>query len=98
MQAGRSYGHAAFAIAAWIRFLQGTDEHGEDIFIDDPQAEVLREAARACTDSVAPFLALDFVFPARLRDDSGFAGEVSRWFGRIREKGTQKALREHLSE
>ena len=34
-----------FALAAWVRFLQGKDEYGTPILIEDSKVKVLQEAA-----------------------------------------------------
>lgn len=98
MDAGSSYRHAAFAVAAWIRFLQGTDEQGEEIPIKDPMAEKLRETARQCRQEVSPFIALEAVFPAALRNADDFAAEVNRWFNKITGDGSRAALTAFLEE
>ncbi len=97
-QAGAGYDHAAFAIAAWIRFLGGADDAGGEIEVRDPDAEKLTEAAQRCEDTVDPFIALASVFPERLRTDPIFVGSVERWFRTIRERGTRSALQQLLAE
>lgn len=54
---------AALAIAAWCRYLRGTDDAGEPIEIaPDPQLDEATRAARAATDDPAAFLDMDTVF------------------------------------
>lgn len=97
MGSGASYRHAAFAIAAWIRFLQGEDESGEGIPINDPNGDMLQKAAQRCTDDVAAFLALEAVFPEALRSSEEFAAELTRWFIRISREGSRAAIGAFLS-
>lgn len=89
---GSSVSHGAFAIAAWIRFLQGLDEEGESIPIKDPNGEKVQEAARKCEEDVSPFINLDFIFPARLRENSQFKEEVLSWFRRLKEEGARRTI------
>jgi mannitol 2-dehydrogenase len=93
---GASTSHAAFALAAWIRFLHGVDESGTEIPIDDPQAETLTDAANRCTESIDPFLALDFVFPKDLQEDGTFKNEVWKWYRAILSEGAEQGLRKLL--
>lgn len=97
-QEGNATPCAAFAVAAWLRFLQGTDEQGEAVPIDDPRADDISTAAKASDSSPEPFLSLDFVFPESLGPESSFGEAVSRWYVAIRELGTRKALGKLLGE
>ena len=92
LSSGTSVTHGAFAIAAWIRFLQGSDEEGQTIPIKDPNAQIVQEAARQCEDDVSPFINLDFVFPGRLRENSQFKEEVLSWFRRLRDEGARRSI------
>lgn len=95
---GSSVGHGAFAIAAWIRFLQGVDENGESIPIKDPNSERLQAAAKQCEEDVSPFIGLDFVFPARLRQNSQFSREVLTWFLSLKHEGARQTIRAFLDK
>lgn len=98
LSSGASYLHAAFAIAAWIRFLEGTDEAGEEIPIKDPMGETLQEAAQRCEGEVTPFVALEAVFPEALRNSEDFVAEVERWFNKISKEGSRAAISAFLNE
>ncbi|WP_299819265.1 mannitol dehydrogenase family protein [uncultured Jannaschia sp.] len=52
-------------VAAWIRYVSGTDENGAPIDVRDPLADRLREAANA-DDPVGEVLAIRNVFDAEL--------------------------------
>jgi mannitol-1-phosphate/altronate dehydrogenase len=92
MASSCAYHHAAFAVAAWIRFLQGEDEAGAPIPIKDPLAETLQETARRCNGEVSRFLALQTVFPDALRSSAAFTAEVDKWFQRISIEGSRAAI------
>ena len=93
---GLGYRHAAFAMAAWIRFLQGTDPEGNEIPIKDPNAAQLSEAARRCSSDVRPFLALDTVFSDEIRSHDTLVNEMSQWFTTIAASGPRAAIRRLL--
>ena len=61
LAAGRPVERVALAVAAWMRYVSGTDERGEPIDVRDPMSERLREAARA-ERPVDALLAFDEVF------------------------------------
>jgi len=91
---GRPCTHGAFALAAWIRFLRGTDEEGREIELNDPDASALTVLANRCDEEVAPFLAGSGLFPEPLRSSESFRRAVRDAYVMIRSKGTRAALRE----
>jgi len=91
---GRPYAHGAFALAAWIRFLRGTDEEGRPIELNDPNASALTTLANRCDDDVTPFLVGSGVFPERLASSESFRRAVGESWVAIRDRGTRAALRE----
>ena len=66
------------AVAAWVRYVSGRDETGGTIEVKDPlapqMAALWRDDPAATVDG---FLALSQVFPAVLRDDTGFRAELT---------------------
>ena len=50
------------ALAGWLRYLTGEDEHGCDYTIQDPRAEELRPLARAGRTDLRPLLAVTDIF------------------------------------
>ena len=50
------------AIAGWMRYLSGTDEHGEPIKIEDAFASLLQERARAGGVDPRPLLGMQEIF------------------------------------
>jgi mannitol 2-dehydrogenase len=98
LSGGSSVSHGAFAIAAWIRFLQGVDDNGEAIPIKDPNGERLQSAAKECEEDISPFIGLEFVFPARLRQNTQFSREVLTWFLSLKNEGARQAIRAFLEK
>ena len=69
LAAGRPVPGLTLAVAAWMRYVGGTDEAGQPIDVRDPLAERLRAAWHSADDAagrVDAFLAIGEVFPARL--------------------------------
>lgn len=56
--AGRSSAGLCLAVAAWMRYVAGKDEAGQDIDVRDPLADRLRDAAQACETAAATVRAL----------------------------------------
>ncbi|MFW5698911.1 MAG: mannitol dehydrogenase family protein, partial [Planctomycetota bacterium] len=97
VDAGLPFAHAAFALAAWIRFLGGEDEHGATIPLNDPNAAQLTRLAGECARDVAPFVDRSLVFPDSLRSDRRFRAAVGQAYGTIRSCGTRVALQALLT-
>ena len=77
--AGRPVPGLTLAVAAWMRYASGRDENGGAIEVKDPLAPQL--AATWADDPAATvrnYLALTQVFPPALRDDPGFAGDLTQ--------------------
>lgn len=54
--------YMSLAIAAWFRYLKGTDDQGNPIVIDDPMAEILRDRAQSGGSDPLPLLNLTEIF------------------------------------
>ena len=90
--AGRAVPGLTLAVAAWMRYASGTGLDGAAIEVKDPMAADL--AALWCEDpaeTVAGFLRLSTVFPAALREDAGFAQDLTATLGALRDKGARGA-------
>ncbi|MCC5959475.1 MAG: mannitol dehydrogenase family protein [Rhodobacteraceae bacterium] len=77
--AGRGSAGLVLAVAAWMRYTSGRDETGTAIEVKDPLAD--RLAALWCDDprdTVTGFLTLSEVFAQSLRQDTGFAAELTQ--------------------
>ncbi|MGB3246010.1 MAG: mannitol dehydrogenase family protein [Sulfitobacter sp.] len=71
MDAGRASEGLYLAIAAWMRYVGGSDEAGQPIDVRDPLADELRDLSAACdtpADTVTALLSLRKVFPADLAE------------------------------
>lgn len=89
---------AAFALAAWIRFLHGVDEAGAEIPLTDPSAEELSDAARRCDGEIEPFLALERLFPYTVRSNSSFTDRITYWYQLIQSIGARASIQTLLKE
>lgn len=78
-------------VASWFRFLSGTDEQGADIPIADPQAERLKEAARAGGKNPLPLLRLTDIF-GNLQNDARFVGELELLLTSLYDNGAAETL------
>lgn len=52
LAAGQGIERLALCVAAWLRFIDGVDEYGQALPLDDPLAEALRAARRAADGGV----------------------------------------------
>lgn len=86
----------AFALAAWLRYLQGVDERGDSISISDPLAEPLQAiAATFCGDYsalVRNFFAFEAVFGLDMRAQNGLIERTAYWLECIHQQGIKKAV------
>ena len=86
---------SAFAIAAWIRYLEGVDERGERYPVLDPLGDRLAHCLDGLHDARAQaraVLALPAVF-GRLGADPALVDAVARALAAIREHGVVEAAR-----
>jgi fructuronate reductase len=77
---GRDIRATAIGVAAWLRFVRGSNDAGHHWTVDDPLAAVLADCHRrhgTSEDVVAALLAVDAVFPAALRERDAFRRAVS---------------------
>jgi fructuronate reductase len=84
---GQPIERLALAVAAWLQFLQGQDEQGRALPLDDPMATVLRAAL------ASPSGALGFapVF-GDLRHSAAFVAAVQRQALQLRSAGVLAAI------
>jgi mannitol 2-dehydrogenase len=78
-------------VASWIRFLYGTDEQGNEIPINDPQAERLTSIVKKHREDAKPLLALTDIF-GNLGKSEKFIKELELLLGMLHEKGAQETL------
>jgi fructuronate reductase/mannitol 2-dehydrogenase len=62
LAAGGRHAHLALATAAWMRYLQGSDEAGRPIDVQDARAQRLQRLARAGGTDPRPLLSERAIF------------------------------------
>ncbi|WP_108501410.1 mannitol dehydrogenase family protein [Paracoccus indicus] len=91
--AGRAVPGLTLAVAAWMRYVSRVDLAGAAIEVKDPMADRLAALWRDDpAETVAGFLALEQVFPAALRDDAGFARDLTTALTALCNKGAAQAV------
>lgn len=98
LRQGRMPGRLAFAAAAWMRYLRGSDESGQPYALNDPLAGRLQELARATAgDAPATVRALGTlpeIWGATLPKDAAWLARVQHRLERIDAIGLLAALEE----
>jgi fructuronate reductase len=86
----------SLAVAAWMRYVGGIDEHGRVIDVRDPQAVALREALDAAGASIEErvnvILRLQSIFPTSLADDVSLRREIVNAYGSLMRLGARGAV------
>jgi fructuronate reductase len=86
----------SLAVAAWMRYVGGTDEHGRAIDVRDPMAGALRSTLDAAAPSpeqrVTALLQFGSVFPTSLAGNSAFRREVISAYGSLMSLGARRAV------
>ncbi|MGP9818868.1 mannitol dehydrogenase family protein [Salinarimonas sp. NSM] len=97
LEHGLPWRTCAFAIAAWMRFLEGRDEAGAELPLSDPLAETLRATLAAAGsdpgDRARALLALEAIFPPALARHEAFARTIADDVARITRAGMLPAAR-----
>lgn len=98
LAAGLEVEPLAFATAVWFRYLQGTDEQGNDYPIADPRGAALRALARShqgdAAATVHALLAVTEVWGTDLAHDKRWTSRVTHWLERIQAADVGTALAE----
>ena len=96
LAAGQPIDGLALGIAAWMRYVSGTDECGEAIDVRDPLAEVLRDRARDAGDDpralAAGLLGVEAVFGTDLPAVEPFQAAVTRSLEDLFARGSAATL------
>jgi fructuronate reductase len=99
--AGASYAHLALAVAGWIRYASGIDEHGRPIAVADPLAPTFAAIVKATGGDpaaiAARFLDLRAVFGADLAADAAFRAAVTRNVVALFGDGVRATVAAHLA-
>ena len=93
--------HLALAVAAWIRYVGGTDESGQPIEVRDPLAARCRTALEeAGTDPrrrVRAIVGIDAIFGADLPQSAEFTAAVSDAYAALLANGARAAILQTLT-
>jgi fructuronate reductase len=93
LAAGAPIAHLALGVAAWMRYVSGTDERGQPIDVRDPlAAEFAKCAAAAGRDAKAlskGLLGIEAIFGTDLPRDARFVEAVQRHLASLFDKGAQ---------
>jgi fructuronate reductase/mannitol 2-dehydrogenase len=84
----RPHALLTLAVAAWFRYLRGTDADGREIEIDDPRADVLQRLARAGGTDPRPLLGEASIF-GDLDRFPGFVAELQQVLERLDRDGVR---------
>ena len=88
---GRPHRLLTLAVAAWFRYLHGTDADGRSFEIDDPHAELLQSRARAGRTDPRPLLEVSSIF-GDLGERPGFVRELERALADLDRDGVRMTL------
>jgi fructuronate reductase len=93
--AGRPSPGLTLAVAAWMRYVGGTDERGQPIDVRDPLAARLRalsDAAPGADAKVAALLAVSEIFPPALAGDPAFRDDLAAAYRTLAASGARAAV------
>jgi fructuronate reductase len=98
LKAGALIDALALGVAAWMRYVTGTDERGQPIDVRDPLKDELRakaDAAGLSAERLAPaLLEVREIFTAELAADPRFREAVTDALARIIAKGAKASVAE----
>ena len=93
--------HLTLAVAGWMRYIGGVDEHGDRIDVRDPLSSRL---ATVCADArndadarALGLLGIQQIFGDDLRADRRFTDAVIRWHRELVDVGVSATLDRHFS-
>lgn len=95
--AGRPVRGLVLAVAAWMRYVSGRDEGGRPIEVKDPISARLAPLWHEDPgQTVRGFLTLADVFPTALREDQGFAAELTRALAELVRIGAKESVKDYV--
>ncbi|WP_346293050.1 mannitol dehydrogenase family protein [Sphaerothrix gracilis] len=83
--------YLSFAIALWFRYLNGKDEQGQSLPINDPMATLLTEKALMGKDDPTPLLSISQIF-GNLSNSREFITAVTHHLQQLYALGTQETV------
>lgn len=94
LQRGQLPKTTALGVAAWIRYVAGTDEQGSPIEVSDPLAGQLRELAtqQDAQQTVESFMALPMFKQFSLDTHEAFKQQVVSYLSELRSKGARSTV------
>ena len=93
---GRPHRLLTLAVAAWLRYLRGTDAAGRPVGVEDAQADTLTALARLGGNDPRPLLAVRSIF-GDLADDPEFIRELAAALHALDSDGVEATLDTILS-
>lgn len=96
LASGGSVKYIAFALAAWYRYLTGTDEQGNPIEIKDPMKTKLNTGAKEEPTNPTSLLGVEEIFGKSMLGNTDFIRLVTQYLKEINEKGANQALADFL--
>ena len=85
-----------FTVAAWFRYLTGTDERGKALPINDPMSEELVRRARAGGEDPKELLGIVKLFGTVLPKAPAFANYLAEALKSLHREGARQALKKCL--
>ncbi|NSX54527.1 mannitol dehydrogenase family protein [Parasulfitobacter algicola] len=92
---GGSINGLSLVSALWCRYLQGTDDNGAAIKIDDPSADLLKDHAKRAKTNPQAFLQLKVIF-GDLADNAAFSSSFQRNLEALYTQGTEAVLKTYI--
>ncbi|MEZ4752985.1 MAG: mannitol dehydrogenase family protein [Bdellovibrionota bacterium] len=89
--------YGTLCVAAWFRYLSGTDESGNKIEIDDPMAELLVQKAQEGGKNPRILLGISEIFPEKLTKNQRFVNLLEEQLVSLYENGARATLEQVLS-
>lgn len=98
LAAGRPMRLSALAVAAWMRYIGGTDENGMPIAVQDPMAQQLQAAAQGEASGIVDrLLAMRSIFGEDLARSEAFRDELVAALDRLQQRGSRAAVMEYAT-
>lgn len=96
LASGKPHRLLTLAVAGWFRYLQGTDDQGEPIAIQDARADELRALALEGRENPRPLLSVHNIFGA-LGEDETFVAELEAALRSLSTRGAHSTVSFYLS-